>query len=65
MSISIKMQMAQKQICLIDLTDGGRCGKESLFCFFCCDGCRTDGKIGCYKKIVYDGWQIKKDYPWK
>ena len=48
-----------------DLSNGGRCGKESLFCFFCCDGCGSNGKVGCYKKIVYDGWQIKSNYPWK
>lgn len=47
-----------------DLTNGERCGNESLFCFFKWDGCRVGAKFGCYDKIYRDGWQIKKDYPW-
>ncbi len=47
-----------------DLSNGDRCGKESLFCFFCCDGCSNNQKIGCFKKIVNSGWQINSNYPW-
>lgn len=47
-----------------DLNNGGRCGKESLFCFNPWDACKSDSKLGCYKTIYKAGWQIKKDYPW-
>ena len=48
-----------------DLSDGARCGKESLFCFFKINACRINySKSSCYYKIYKDGWQIKDDYPW-
>ena len=47
-----------------DMTQGTRCGKESILCFFPSNGCGNVGKYGCYYKIFRDGWEIKDDYPW-
>ena len=47
-----------------DLSDGGRCGKESIFCLIGYGGCNKLGKTTCYYKIYKDGWEIKDDYPW-
>ena len=47
-----------------DMTNGQRCGKESILCFFPSNVCRKGGKYGCYYQIYKDGWRISKDYPW-
>lgn len=49
-------------------TTGNTAKRFSLFYFTANSACyrnvQPSLRLGCYRKIVEDGWQIKDDYPW-